>query len=236
MPSNPFSTFAIVLILATLVSITGCNTDLDINAPYREFTVIYAAFNQDESTHLVKINKSFLGEGNALDFAQVQDSSEYTNDELVAMVHKIENGNVTDTYLLRDTVITNRVPGTFYFPEQTLYSFQAILDENATYEVEARVRDQIFRGRTNIVNRFRVDQSTSSPSVPLSLFNPNTNSYISDEVEWDSGVDGKRYVVSYRFKWREVIGTDTTDKSFTRSLGQRRFNQYHRWAKPSSAH
>jgi len=221
MQKNTFSTVGILLTLVSLIGFSGCSTDLDINAPYREFTVIYAAFDQNETTHLVKINKSFLGEGNALDFAQVQDSSEYSQDELEVFVHRIENGNITATYTLNDTVLTDRVPGTFYYPEQTLYTFNAVIDENAEYEVEARVRDEVFRGRTNIVNSFSIDQSTSNPNVRLSFYNQNSSTYQPDEIEWDSGLNGKRYVVSYRFKWREVIGADTTDKSFTRTVGQR---------------
>lgn len=198
-----------------------CSTELEVNAPYKEFTVIYGLFDKNESVHLVKINKSFLGEGNALDMAQVRDSSEYTNDELEAFVHKIENNSITETYPLNDTVLTERVEGTFYFPDQTLYYFNATLDQDAEYELEARVRDQVYRSKTVIVNDFQVDASTANTNLGLRFYNDNVNDYASDDIEWRSGVDGKRYVAYYKFKYREIIGPDTTAKSFTRKIGQR---------------
>lgn len=218
---NMFKGSAVVAVLLAVLSLAGCSTELDINAPYKEFTVIYGVLDKDETVHLIKINKSFLGEGNALDMAQVRDSSEYTNDELEAFVHKIENGQITETYSLNDTVLTERVPGTFYFPDQTLYTFTATLDQNAEYELEARVRDKTYRARTVIVNDFQVNASIVNANFKFSFYNNFTDQYIADDIEWRTGEDGRRYVAYYRFNYREVTATDTFPKSFTRRIGQR---------------
>jgi hypothetical protein len=37
-------------------------------------------------------------------------------------------------------------------------------------------------------------------------------------IRWNSAANGKRYDLSYRFKWDEVIGADTVAKSFTQPL------------------
>ena len=57
----------------------ACSTDFNINADWQEITVVYGLLNQKETTHYIKINKAFLGEGNALTMAQIEDSSSYFN-------------------------------------------------------------------------------------------------------------------------------------------------------------
>ncbi|MBK7288572.1 MAG: hypothetical protein IPI95_16735 [Flavobacteriales bacterium] len=45
------------------------------------------------------------------------------------------------------------------------------------------------------------------------------NTYANQTIKWTSSVNGKRYEISYRFNWDDVVGTDTIPRSFTRSIG-----------------
>jgi hypothetical protein len=52
-----------------VAAFTSCSTDLDVAAPYKENTVVYALLDKGTTIQFVKINKAFLGPGNALVYA-----------------------------------------------------------------------------------------------------------------------------------------------------------------------
>jgi hypothetical protein len=229
-------------LLATVTAATlmaGCSTDLDINAPYKETTVVYALFNQREDTHFVKINKAYLGEGDALAFAQIRDSSEYTAEDIeYAQVVQIYEGNELNTFDLQPITVNNREPGTFYSPAQTLYFFKGIqqqisgstnptpvyLDQNSSYELRLKVKGNELRASTVISNDFSIrpnDQDTATTSNRINFMALGGGGYATYELNWTSRVNCKRFQVSWRFRYDEVRGDDTTSRSFTQEWGTR---------------
>ncbi len=212
----------------------GCSTELEVNAPYEENTVVYALLNMRDSIHFVKINKAFLGEGNALDFALIPDSSEYRDEDITkAMIYRVTNGNRVDSFPLRDTLVGDREPGPFYHPEQKLYYFTennvyalpqstiaVYLQQDSDYELDLEVRGKKVSASSPVVNDFSISPVLQSAQTDIGLMTTPT-AYGSYEVRWTSNRDGKRYEVSYRFNYSEVRGTDTTHKSQTVKLGNR---------------
>jgi hypothetical protein len=90
--------FFLFLSLATLTLI-GCETDVDLNAPYDSTTIVYGLLDPVQDTQWIKINKTFLGEGNNLDYALIRDSSEYKFNEFNAIVvQEIIDGDVINTF------------------------------------------------------------------------------------------------------------------------------------------
>jgi hypothetical protein len=210
-------------LLATVTAATllaGCSTDLDINAPYKETTVVYALFNQREDTHFVKINKAFLGEGDALAFAQIRDSSEYTAEDIeYAKVVEITNGNDGATFDLQPITLNNREPGTFYGPAQTLYYFTNPLNESKKYDVRLKIKGKEIQSSSVIVNNFTIRPPAVNVGYELDLFNVTNELYKGFELKWNVGTNCKRFQVYWRFNYDEVTGTDTIPNSFTQELG-----------------
>lgn len=221
------------LLLGTAAILAGCSTDLDINAPYKDITVVHGLLNMRDSIQYVKINKAFLGEGDAYLYAQIQDSNEWDPGAIeYARVVRRLNGVNMGTFPLRDTLITNREPGMFYSPEQTLYYFADTvrrnmpqagiatymhLDQNSEYEIQLRIKGQDINATTNIVNDFSVAGTVVSPLTEITMH--NGSEYRPYEIRWTSNRDGKRYVVEYRFNYEETIGDETFQRSFERRLG-----------------
>lgn len=206
----------LVFACATALLLNSCSTDLDITAPYKENTVVYALLDKGTTIQFVKINKAFLGPDNALVYATVPDSSEYTDAQLVAEVQEIKNGAVVNTYTLQDTIMDHD-PGIFAGPQHKLYYFNAVLDSTATYRLNATAKGNTVSAQTQIVAR--VQPTGSIIALPLRLVSTGGGSYASQTIRWTSSVNGKRYDVAYRFNWDEVIGADTIPKSFTQQLG-----------------
>ena len=178
----------------------------------------------------MKINKAFLGEGDALVYAQIPDSNEYSGEAIEhAQVHRVEGGQITATFQLQDTVI-DRDPGLFYSPHR-LYYFQdemiiinpgqpfadtMYLDPEAEYELDLKVKGKDLNARTTIVNHFNFTGPTFISPVSFR----SASSYVPYTIRWNSARDGKRYEISWRFNYSEVSNGDTINKSIEQRLGQ----------------
>ncbi len=67
-----------IFLLAVSVFFVACETDFELNASWKEVTVVYGLLDQSQQQQYIKINKAYLGEGDALQMASVTDSSHYT--------------------------------------------------------------------------------------------------------------------------------------------------------------
>lgn len=221
-----------LFLLTAAAALAGCSTELEINAPYKESTVVYGLLNMRDSIHFVKINKAFLGEGDALVYATIPDSNEYHGEDItLARVVRYQNGNAVDEFPLRDTILEDREPGTFYSPRQKLYYFRenntynlpqsnvlVYLDQNSEYELQLEVKGTRLTARTNIVNDFSIRSVDQNLGTEMRFVSP-TGDYIDPSIVCNSGVDGKRYNLAYRFHYQEIRGTDTVAKSVTSGIG-----------------
>jgi hypothetical protein len=166
----------------------------------------------------VKINRAFLGEGNAFDYAQIPDSTEFTEDQLTGQIQRLDaQGNVAESFTLQDTILDNREPGIFNGPQHKLYYFNGVLDPSATYRFHAIAKGEELTATTILVNNFSPNPTLISPIGRLGL--ATVGGYSNYTVRWDSGLNGKRYELSYRFNYAEVVGEDTIEKSFTQFVG-----------------
>lgn len=113
--------FVSSLFLVVILSFSSCKNDLNILAPYKEIPSVYAVLTPQENLQMIRVNKVFLGEGNAFDMAKVADSINYKPGELtIKLEHYVNgvkspsasfNGNSPEI-VFRDSVITTQ-PGAF---------------------------------------------------------------------------------------------------------------------------
>ncbi|HEY0977059.1 MAG TPA: hypothetical protein VGE21_06270 [Flavobacteriales bacterium] len=215
---------------AAIGTLAACSTDLDINAPYRDITVVYALFDKGENdaVHYVKINKAFLGEGDAFLYAQIPDSTTFTDEQLgihpddpAAQRSYVEelgaDGQVTDTFHLRSVVLDERDPGVFAGPEHKMYYFTAQLDSTRRYRVHVEAKGHVVES-VSPVTGVAIPSSVLLSSTSLGLATPT--GYSTPEIKWRSAVNGKRHEFGYRFNYREVRNTgDTVARSIERRVG-----------------
>lgn len=127
-----------LLLLGSLFAalFTACSTDIDINAEWKDTTLVLGLLNTDHQTHFIRIHKAFLDEErSAFEVAQIQDSLYYNN--LIVKVERIRGTTVLETYtcVQIDTAILQ--PGIFASPDLILYRFStdSVLDVNSTYRL-----------------------------------------------------------------------------------------------------
>jgi len=205
--------FFLAFIFLTLFS--TCKTDFEINAKWQDIMVVYGLLNQNDTLHYIKINKAFLGEGNALTMAQDPDSSSYGNN-LEVWVEEWKNSSQDNVWYLDTTTIYNKESGTFYAPKQVIYKFKATLDENAEYRlyVKNKLTGKIASSTTTLVHSFTITKPTSMQTANFHATNPI-------DVMWNSAYNGKRYQVIIRFNYWEknILTGDSIQKYVDWDIG-----------------
>src|ERR1039457_1293040 len=124
----------ILIVLSGLIY--SCSTKLNIDAPYKETTIVYGLLDQTDTATYIKINKAYLGVGNALTMAGIYDSVNYTN-VLTVQLQQVNllTGNLVKTITLsRDSSIP-KPSGLFSSPAQILYKTKAPLDSSCQYNL-----------------------------------------------------------------------------------------------------
>lgn len=223
----------LVLILSLAVCFFSCETEVDLNAPYEQQTIVYGLLDLSADTQIVRINKAFLGSGNALDFAQVPDSSEYDPSEVEAYI-EYGNDNVVP---LTPFTIPNRQPGAFYDEDILVY----ITDENLA--VDNNGNPVNFNANPdNLADEFRLvvkvnGQTITSSTVPTYLRpsssiqdpNPNLpditwasplNNFLPKAMKMTSVPPGVRYEARIVFHYRDhYTNGNVVDRAVSFDLG-----------------
>lgn len=188
--------FIFLLIPGFLLS--SCKKELNLNADWEDVTIVYGILNQLDSVHYIKITKAFLGPGNALQYAQIPDSSNYTM-KLNVTLEAWSGNNLVAIYPFDTTTIHDKDSGVFYFPNQLLYINDSILNPDYSYKlmIVNPETQEVISSQTPLIKPFHVEKPFAYQSVS---FDAGKNS----KVEWTSAEGGKRYQVIVRFFYQET--------------------------------
>jgi hypothetical protein len=137
-----------------LLFVASCKNDLELNAPYKEIPSIYAVLNPYESLQMIRVNKVFLGEGNAYDMAKVSDSVNYQPGELtVSLKH-----STGSTLLFRDSVIQT-AEGAFNTSQRVYVSGEKIATSGSyTLTVKNNTTGKFFTASCQAIDRVPQNQ------------------------------------------------------------------------------
>ena len=208
-----------LIIFSLLLSIVGCKTDFSVNGEYEERAVVHFLLDQGQEFHFLKLNKTFLGDGNAYDFALNADSSDFAN--VNAVVEEFKNGSVIRSWTLEDTIIENKNPGAFYHPEQKLYFFKANdLDEEAIYRLRIDIENgkHIITGQTELVKGVTINTPTLVTQIGFAEANVPLNGYRSQQIRFTKGT-GAIFNAQMDFNYEEQTATGNEVKTINWNLG-----------------
>jgi hypothetical protein len=197
--------------------LNSCDKTLKVNADWKDITVVYGLLDQTEDTTYIKVTKAFLGEGNALQFAQIPDSSMYP-DKLDVRIEEYSGTTLLATHPCDTITIRNKKQGdsVFFYPDQLMYYTTAGLHENSTYKliITNKKSGNEVTAQTFLLHDFSVD----FPQVAAS-FLPGK----SFRVKWQPSKNGKRYQLVIRFFYLEALRSNP-DSLYMRSLDWLVFN------------
>jgi hypothetical protein len=192
----------LILILPFLMVlyIVSCEEDFDINAPYQDITVVYGLIDQGQDSIFLKINKAFLGDGDVMEMAKIEDSSVYITD-LNAFIEEWNGESLMRSYSLDTVTINNKEEGTFYNPYQIIYVTPFEPSQEREYRLKIEVNGRTITAKTGLVNDFSVEK----PSEGSKFIQFNPDSPVPSEVKWYSAKFGRRYEVMMRINYKEVF-------------------------------
>lgn len=194
----------IKLFLLSLLSfplLTSCNKDFNVNADWKDITVVYSLLDQNEDTAFIKITKAFLGPGDAMQFAKIPDSSNYP-DKLDVKLEEWDGTTLKNTYICDTVTIHNKQAGDsiFYYPDQLMYYTLARLNENYQYKLNIlnKKTGKEIKSETPLVHNFSIEK-------PLPYFKMDFRPGYNNEVKWVTAVAGRRYQLNIRFHYQETF-------------------------------
>ncbi len=207
-------TLIISSLLILLFGIYSCETDVNIVADYEEITIVYGLLSVDDPTTYLRINKAFLGDGNALLMAKVPDSSNFLH-QLDVSIEEMDGNIVKELYPFTIDTIYNKDTGIFYNEYQILYKADIAINDDYKYKLKIENNDSIISAETEIVHDFSIKKPSSGSHYVK--FAPDFNS----SLQWVTSKNGKRYEgeIIFNFKEKDYNSPDTISRSIMWSLG-----------------
>lgn len=223
--------FSLILCL-----ICSCTEDINYLGSFKETAIVYGLLDHADSIHIIKVNRAFIGPGNALEIAQIPDSSYFENVKVT--VSEYLDGNLSRSWLLNDTIIQDKdTSGVFFAPEQKVYYFKTLptgpnettqvspdpqmtsLNKNAEFRISIDINDgtYIVTGSTELVHG--ITSTTTSQNFTFK-FADDPGEYISTGVSASN--TGNSYVVNAQLdvEFYEYRGTDFSVNSFKWNIGE----------------
>lgn len=183
--------------------LTSCENEIELNAPYKETGVIYGILDKDLDTQVVRIQKAFLGEGNALVMAQNPDSVYYADGDLdVKMFRLRQNGStfqVLDSFPLVRFIGPPKDPGVFPSSPNILYRNNGEpIQTDSEYKIVVRnlQTGNTFSSQTPVVKSVSIERPTANQFIQWSSQFPT-------DVRFTTHPVGRVYNVTIRFKYEE---------------------------------
>ncbi|MCX8081187.1 MAG: hypothetical protein N3F09_08130 [Bacteroidia bacterium] len=173
-------------IICLLILMFSCKNKLDINAEYKEIPSIYAVLCPQENLHMIRVNKTFLSEDNANQYAQVTDSVNYPAGELEIRLTRFVNGNPAPATMngnkpvavFHDSVIQT-LPGAFS-TQQRIYVNYDKLFPNGLYVLTVKNlrTGNVFTAKANSLDSMPLGaaQPFANPLYPVP-YHPNNPPY-----------------------------------------------------------
>lgn len=211
---------------ALVVGFWGCSTDIDLNAPYDRTPVVFGLLDAAQDTQWVRINRTWLGDGNQFDAALIADSSEYPAASLSVSIQE-RMGNVAGTeWTLRDTVIENKSDeGIFYAPAHQMWYFvpEGGLDTDAEYDLTIAIEEEEeeVSSTTNMIAE-QIGNITQPPpgvnNFKLGFASPGfVTTYPDITFKWSSTAGASRYDITVFIHvieriWNDLEHTDLLEE------------------------
>lgn len=218
-------TFSTILAITLLFS--ACSTDLDVIGDYKETMVVYGLLDQTQPIQYIKINKAFLGEGDALMYAQIKDSVQFVNALKVEIKRIKPDGTQGGATILLTPTNMPKDAGLFYSADQTnaIYSFPTpaasaanALKPDSEYELTITNGEtgNVVTAKTSLIadiTGFTNPVSGPTFQFVITPYYPN----FPFNVVWNSANNARLYQVIFRLNYVDstASGLDTNSISYT---------------------
>ena len=193
--------------LSLLVGIIlmSCETDFEVNAPWKETAIVYGLLDQTVDTQRIVVYKAFLGQESAFTMAQEPDSFFYADGQLDVFLFGINDLNDTVQSIELEYYLTNsRFNSGFDTIFSTEYSVEYIttqtLDPSLTYHLFIHNKESGYQARssTKLIQPLEINSGFTDE---IKFF--KNNEYRRHKLQWKSSKYAKIYRPYLRFYYYE---------------------------------
>jgi hypothetical protein len=202
----------IVLVAATVLGFTlqSCENEIELNAPYKETGIVYGILDPKLGTQTVRIQKAFLGEGNALIMSQNPDSIYYPEDALDVKLYRLNGNNLVNPISLVRFEAPPKPDGAFPTTPNYLYGTSGqTISKGSTYRLVIRnlQTGNEITAETQVVDSITITRPNLSEKINWATYqDPYT-------VRHTTTPSGRIYGLTIRFHYREIYSvTDSVEK------------------------
>ncbi len=178
--------------LAITAFLGSCSTDVDLYDNYKDIAIVYGLLDYTIDTNYIRIEKAFMGYGNANEIAQIHDSCNYPGKLDAKLIETL-----TNKVIALDTItIYHKDAGVFFSNSQMVYYTTEAINPNSLYKLEITKPDgSLVTSSTDIVGgeSFRV----SNTSINLSSTSQKAS------VSWYPASNAALYEIILSFEWEE---------------------------------
>ncbi len=210
----------LALAISIMTLFQSCETDFELNTTWKDIPIVYGIINPSSRTQDIRIQRAFLGEGNAMTFAQIADSNYYDTAFIKAKIIEMDGNTevktikLTPKWVRRDSL--NQTP--FYnpsFPYVLIYKTEAYpyfdiddlsgdtiwFDSSHTFKIEITnsKNGKIITSSTPLVGRVNLKTPNYNVSNPQLSINPTAN----NSIKWSKTGSGARFESILRFYYKE---------------------------------
>ena len=195
----------------------SCETEVDVNAPWEDVTVVFGLLDQSQNEQYIRINKVFLGAESAMNMASVADSINYKPSDLLVRISKMNSSGDILSVRTLDTVMLFKDDGMFANDENIVYTFNNndnFLDDSRSYflEIENIKSGKIISGSTELIRPFQIQTYNHWFNNGIGLVNSQDLSLNSYKIEWLPS-NGEIYQMTLLFNYTEYGLIDTVEKT-----------------------
>lgn len=188
----------IFTVLSFIFIISSCNNDLDVITDWKEISIVYGLLNQSDPVQYIKVNKAFLGEGDAFQMAKQSDSINYGS-ELSVQLEEWKNGSLNKTINLSQDLSIIKDTGIFSDQPNIIYKTNESLSDANEYTLKIinNKTGNIVSATTKLIKDFSVEKPKTFSSANFA------HPTLPFRVEWSSAEYGKAYQLKIRFHFVE---------------------------------
>jgi len=157
------------IIFSLSIIFFSCSIDLDLNADYKDITIIYGLLDKNSDYQYIKVNKAFLGDASVAEMAAVSDSFIYKTVQV--SVKKYKDGEYIKTIPFEYTDTIQKDSGFFANDRNVIYiTDEKIIEENElnnlnkfTFKLEVKIPNkELITSTTKLVGDTKKSDTTTA--------------------------------------------------------------------------
>jgi hypothetical protein len=182
-----------LLVLSSSV-LVGCKTEIDLTGPFEEIPVVVGVLNQADSIQYIRVNRTFIGPGDATEIALIPDSNFFKNIEVTVTEGFGVNKRI---WVLRDTIVQDKENGAFFTSPNKVYYFKvdpneahnvnsqtSRLNENTSFRLDININEGAinYYAETELVKNFTIAAPAGTSQLNFSGLEPGSSILVDKDI------------------------------------------------------